>query len=153
MGSPRRNLTSEQFISHTREMRESAAWRALPNNARRVVERLELEHMHHGGRENGRLPCTYGDFEKAGIRRKSIALAIRQAEALGFLEVVKRGYIASTGFRAPSTYRLTHVHNADKRKHGLPTHEWRMIKDQEGAARALDLAAAGKGAPYRDSDE
>lgn len=68
--------------------------------------------------------------------------------ALGFLEVTKRGYIASTGFKAPSTYRLTYVYTPDKRRYGGPTDEWKKIKDDEAARQALDRAALQKGEPY-----
>ena len=39
----------------------------------RVLARIELEHMDHGGCENGKLPVTYTDFEKWGVRADSIA--------------------------------------------------------------------------------
>jgi hypothetical protein len=91
------NKIAEQFIAHTREMRESIAWRYLPDNARRILDRLELEHMHHAGGENGRLPCTYADFARAGIRRRSVSLAIQQCEALGFLEVTNAGRAVTGG--------------------------------------------------------
>jgi hypothetical protein len=48
-------------------MRSSPAWLALPDNARRVLDRLELEHMQHGGAENGVLVVTFDDFERHGI--------------------------------------------------------------------------------------
>jgi hypothetical protein len=80
----KRNSILEAFVTHPLSLRLSPAWQALPNNARRILDRLEVEHMQHGGADNGHLPCTYADFEKAGVRRKSIALAIRQCVALGF---------------------------------------------------------------------
>src|SRR5215207_11211757 len=103
------NQISGQFVAHSRELRESAAWRALPDNARRVLDRLELEHMRHGGAENGSLPCTYADFERAGIRRASVALAIRQCVVLGYVQVTTQGYRGAQGFRQPSLYRLTYI--------------------------------------------
>jgi len=41
--------------------------------------------MEHGGAENGKLPVTYADFEKWGVRPNSIAGAIRTLEALGLI--------------------------------------------------------------------
>jgi hypothetical protein len=105
----RNNTIDEAFAPHRRSMKESVAWRALPDNARRVLDRLELEHMRQGARENGRLICTYTDFEEWALRRKSIARALREAVALGFLEITGRGYKAATGFRQPSTYRVTYL--------------------------------------------
>src|SRR3954469_12528814 len=98
----RRNRIGEQFISHSREMRESPAWRHLPDKARRILERLELEHMRHGGAQNGHLSCTYDDFLKAGVRRQAVPIAIRQCVALGFLQVMRRGGLTYTGYKMPS---------------------------------------------------
>ena len=136
----RRNRIAEQFVYHTRKMRESPAWRALPNNARRVLDRLELGHMHQGGKENGRLKCTYGDFERAGIRRQSVGLAIRQCFELGFLEVTQRGYQAQNGFQVVSTYRLTYVYPADHKVDTVPTDDWKRIRDEASAAAHLERA-------------
>jgi hypothetical protein len=141
----RRNSIAEQFIAHTRAMRESPAWRALPDNARRLLDLLELEHMRHGGCENGRLGLTYGQFKLGGIRRASVPLAIRQCERLGFLEVTLRGYRAAGGFHVSSIYRLTYVHGADVKIDGPPTDEWSRIADDEYAAKAL---AEAEGIPF-----
>jgi hypothetical protein len=135
----KRNSIAESFISHRRSMRESFAWQFLPDNARRVLDRLELEHMRHGGAENGKLICTYSDFAKAGIRRASIALALRQCQALGFLECTRRGWSISE-FRTPSRYRLTYVFG--RGEHGHPTDEWSRIKCAEDAREALRQVAS-----------
>jgi hypothetical protein len=136
-----RNSINGQFIAHRRSMRESPAWRALPDNARRVLDRLELEHMAHSGKQNGRLQCTYDDFERAGLRRRSITLAIRQCVALGFIEVTRGGYKTAGDVRVPSLYRLTYPLNADARRQGLPTDEWAKVADEAMAAALLALAA------------
>ena len=137
-----RNTLTAAWVAHSRDLRESVAWACLPDNARRVLDRLELEHMRHGGAENGSLPCTYADFEKAGIRRASVALAIRQCVALGFVEVTTPGYRAAGGFKQPSLYRLTHVMGCGKSPD--PTHNWQRIKTFEDARAALDKAARAK---------
>jgi hypothetical protein len=123
-------------------MRESWAWRLLPDNARRVLDRLELEHMRQGGAMNGELKCTYSDFEEAGLRRQSVALAIRQAAALGFVQITRKGYKTAAEFRVPSLYRLTYVYNADARLRGMPTNEWQRIAEKQRAEAALQLAGA-----------
>jgi hypothetical protein len=48
-----------QFVAYTREMIESPAYRALSLQGRKILRRLEIEHMAHGGAENGRLPSRY----------------------------------------------------------------------------------------------
>jgi hypothetical protein len=42
--------------------------------------------MHHGGAENGRLPVTFGDFERYGMDHQSVAPAQREVQALGFAD-------------------------------------------------------------------
>jgi hypothetical protein len=71
------------FIAHPRQLLESPSMRVLSLAERRALDRIELEHMAHGGAENGRLPVTYVDFKKWGVRPDSIAGAIRALEALG----------------------------------------------------------------------
>ncbi len=130
----KRNSFNGAFVGHLLEMRESPAWAALPDNARRILDRLEVEHMRHGGTLNGELPCPYGDFEKAGVRRASIPRALRECKALGFIEIVRKGYVTST-FRQPSLYRLTYV--TGRGKSPEPTHEWKRITSPEHANAAL----------------
>lgn len=149
----RRNRIAEQFIAHTRRMRESPAWHVLPDVGRRVLDRLELEHMHQGGQENGRLRCPYSDFEKAGIRRRSIAQGIRACIALGFVEKTEQGYRASNGFCKPSSYRLTYVFSANKHTGGLPTDEWARLTTIAAAKIALRdaIAKAAEDPDHNDS--
>ncbi len=45
--------------------------------------------MAHAGTENGNLICTYNNFADYGVRRSSIAVAIRQLEYMGFIRAVK----------------------------------------------------------------
>jgi hypothetical protein len=126
-------------------MRESPAWRALSFAARKVLDRIEIEHMHHGGAENGKLPVTYRNFEDAGVRRHSVASALREVTALGFVEVTRKGYGGAAEVRAPSLYRLTYLPAWDAGpKDGTGTHDYLKIKtDDEAeaiAAKARDSA-------------
>jgi hypothetical protein len=42
----------------TADMLASPAWRALTGNAMKIVMRIALEHLRHGGVENGKLPVA-----------------------------------------------------------------------------------------------
>ncbi|MFC3078197.1 hypothetical protein ACFODL_08885 [Phenylobacterium terrae] len=128
-----------------KEMRESPAWRAAPDNLRRLLDRLEVEHMRHAGTQNGKLAVTYDDFAEWGVRRASVALTIRQGLALGFLEVTRKGYKSAAEFRVPSLYRLTYVwgRKPGSREAEEPTDEWRRL-DEDGAANALREAATSR---------
>jgi hypothetical protein len=124
-----------QFVPHRLAMLESAAWRALSFTARRILDRIEIEHMGHGGVENGRLPVTYDDLERYGIRRKSISGGLFELAALGFLEITQRGRMAAAEFHVPSKYRLTYVLTFDPA--GAPTDEWSKFASDQEALDAL----------------
>src|SRR5262249_45886537 len=120
----RKNAIGEQFAPRTIRMLESAAYRALSLSARRVLDRVEIELAHHGGFENGNLPVTFAQFEEYGIgNRRSIAAAIRECCALGFLEITLAGRAGNREFRRANLFRLTYRH-LDRAQ---PTHEWTRI--------------------------
>src|SRR6516165_8922526 len=104
----RRNSIDGQFAPHTIEMIKSPAWSVLSLSARRVLDRIEIEHADHGGNDNGRLPVTYDDFERYGIHRHAIGPAIRETVALGFAEITERGRAGNAEFRSPHKFRLTY---------------------------------------------
>ena len=96
----------EPWVWFTREFLESAAWRTAPINTRRVVDRLILEHMAHGGTMNGELICTYKDFEKWGIRHQSLIAAIQDALSRGLVNITQQGRASRGENRQPSKYAL-----------------------------------------------
>jgi hypothetical protein len=60
MPVPRRiSRIAGQFAPRTIAMIESPAFRVLSLSAHRILARLEIELAHHGGKDNGALPCTY----------------------------------------------------------------------------------------------
>jgi hypothetical protein len=89
-------------------MIKSPAWSVLSLSARRVLDRIEIEHADHGGNDNGRLPVTYDDFERYGIHRHAIRAAIQETVALGFVEITERGRAGNREFRSPHKFRLTY---------------------------------------------
>jgi hypothetical protein len=119
------NRPKGPFIWLTLEFLESQAWNMMSLPARKIVERVAIEHMNHAGTRNGALIVTYGDFEKYGVRRKSIALAIKKAVALGFIDVTGKGHRSYGIGRRPSTYGITWLPRCD----GTPaSNRWRKIK-------------------------
>ncbi len=133
-----------QFAARPIEMLRSPAMAVLSLSARRLLDRLEIEFADHGGTENGRLPVTYEHFVEFGIERHAIAPAIREAQALGFIEVTEKGIAGNREFRRPSLYRLTYRHG----EHTGPTHEWRRV-DTLAEASAIARAARSKKQPTR----
>jgi hypothetical protein len=129
-----------QFAPRTIEMLRSPAYCVLSLSARRVLDRLEIELADHGGNDNGRLPVTYADFHHYGIDRHAIAPAIRELEALGFIEIMQRGRAGNAEFRSPSLYRITYRHCG---RNG-PTDEWRRIVETEAQLLARAARRASK---------
>lgn len=140
-----RTSINGQFAPRTIEMIRSPAFCVLSLSARRVLDRLEIELADHGGKDNGRLPVTYADFHHYGIDRHAIAPAIREVEALGFVEITQRGRAGNAEFRSPSLYRITY------RAYGRygATDEWRRIGELEAQAiaRAARRASSQKQNP------
>jgi hypothetical protein len=138
----RRSRISGQFAPRLIEMLESPAYRVLSLSARKVLDRIEIEHAHHGGIDNGRLPVTYDDFLKYGIHRHSVRAAINELVALGFLEITREGRAGNAEWRQPNLFRLTYRH-----AEGIPsdgTHEWKKIKTEQEAERLAKTGRAAK---------
>jgi hypothetical protein len=72
------------------------------------------------------------------VRRKSVALAIRQCVALGFIEVTHRGGRSVSQYKAPSRYRLTYI--IGRSPSPQPTDEWKLINTKQEALVALAKA-------------
>ena len=102
-------------------MMTSHAWNQLTLNARRVLDRLLIEHMNHAGTCNGQLVVTYDDFEALGIRRNSIKPAINLAKKLGFLKIIRPGRGGKGPSRLPTIYALTWLPIGDS----PPTNDWK----------------------------
>jgi hypothetical protein len=122
-------------------MLRSPAWRVLSLSARRLLDRLEIEHANHGGAENGRLPVTYENLEAYGIHRHAIGPAIREVVALGFVEITEAGRAGNAEFRRPNLFRLTYLNT-----NVGPTDEWQKIAENEAEeiARAARSNTASK---------
>jgi hypothetical protein len=136
----RKNKIAGQWSARTIEMMESPAFRVLSLSAHRVLDRLELEHAHHAGNDNGQLAVLYDYFEEYGIHRHAISAAIREVVALGFVEITEQGRAGNAEWRRPNKFRLTYRY-VDRAK---PTDEWRRIKTTEEAEMVARTARAGR---------
>jgi hypothetical protein len=139
----RRNKIAGQFAHLLIETLESPAYRVLSLSALRVFSRIQIEHAHHGGKENGRLPVTFRDFYKYGVHWNAIAPAIRELEALGFIRITQVGRAGNGEFRIPNKFALTHLLTDD---HTAPTNDWRRIKTIEDATA---IAGAARKTPAK----
>jgi DNA-binding XRE family transcriptional regulator len=134
----------QQWTWWSIEMMESPAHRALNLSERRIVDRIRIELGHHAGQDNGRLPVTFRDFIKYGVRVHSIAPGIRAVEALGFIRVTQWGIASNSEFKVPTKFALTHL--PTNRDQDAATNDWQAIKTQEDAEA---IAKAARNAPSR----
>ena len=135
-----RNRISGQWSARLIEMLESPAYRALSASGHLVMSRIEIELAHHGGNDNGRLPVTTDDFVRYGMHRTSVAPAIRELVALGFIRITVRGRGGNADHGEPNQFMLTFAHGLDV----MPTHEWRRIKTLDEAKLIARAARADK---------
>ncbi|MBX3571073.1 MAG: hypothetical protein KF694_01850 [Mesorhizobium sp.] len=124
------------FVPHRLELLLSPAWQRAPRPLRTILERLEIEHLRHGGQENGFLFVSYQQIVAAGVSRRSIKSACQLGEKLGLLEVVQDGELTGD-LRPPNRYRLTYV---PAKGAAAPTDEWKSITKE----RAMTIVAAFK---------
>jgi hypothetical protein len=135
----RKSSINGQWAAVTIEMLESPAYRVLSLSGHRVLARIQIELARHGGKDNGRLPVTYDDFQAYGVDRHAIGPALREVEALGFIQTTERGRAGNAEWRTPSRYRLTFRGPAGAYD---GTDEWRLVT--EGEAKYLAKAARQK---------
>jgi hypothetical protein len=102
-------LGTNGFVGHTRALLESDAWRRRSIHLVRVLDRLELEHLDHAGKENGYLKVTYDDFVKYGVSRRFIRPALQEGVARGLILITHPGGYSGAGRQDPSTYQLTYL--------------------------------------------
>jgi hypothetical protein len=131
----KRNAISGTFAWQLIEMLEAPAYMALSLSAHRALARIQIELAHHGGNDNGKLPVTFEDFIKYGIDRHAIAPALRELEALGFIEITERGRAGNAEFRSPNKFRLTH-----RKTDVEPTNDWRKVKSIDEAVSIAQAA-------------
>ncbi|MGY2995855.1 hypothetical protein [Mesorhizobium sp. URHB0026] len=131
MSRKRAWLTS--WVPHRLELLISPSWHLAPVPLRRMLERLEIEHMRHGGMNNGELFVSFGQFEAANISRRKITATQALGAVLGLMETI-RPQEPSGDLRGPNAYRLTYV---PAKGASVPTDEWKKI-DEDRATKLID---------------
>jgi len=131
------------YVPHTRELLEAPVWRVLSLSGHRVLDRIEIEHLRHGGKDNGELPVTFNNFEAYGIHRHSIAPALRECAVLGLVRITRRGSAGNAEHRRPNHFLLTYL---PAKGRGQASNEWRRFKT---FAEADAVAQAARAAVLR----
>jgi hypothetical protein len=138
----RNKMGSLQWCARPLDLLESPAYQVLSRGAHQVMSRIEIELRHHGGRDNGKLPCTFDDFIRYGVHRNAIAPAIRELEAIGIIRAV-HGRAGNAEFRIPNRFFLTYANERDGKK-SPPPNDWRKIRTIEEADLLVRAARAAK---------
>jgi hypothetical protein len=89
-------------------------------NVKRLVDFLMVEHVDHGGKENGRLLAPWNQLVECGIGRRLIAETVSEASRRGLLDV-RHG-----AGRAANTYTLTFLKTFDGEP---PSNRWRTFRE------------------------
>jgi hypothetical protein len=113
-------MKHEPFVMLPRSLLISDAWVTASVNVYRLLTYLMAEHLARGGKANGKLKAPYGQLVHAGIGRRLISEAIREAEHRGLVRVARGGQRVATKFA------ITWLSTADAQP---PTDAW---KDYEG---------------------
>ncbi|MGH7089277.1 MAG: type IV toxin-antitoxin system AbiEi family antitoxin domain-containing protein [Stellaceae bacterium] len=118
------------WVPHTVELLKSVAWRKRSIHCSRLIDRMEIEHMAHAGKENGYLVVTYDQFVEYGISRKFIRRAIEETVERGLLVVARQGAYRGGARSCPNLYRLTYLRSkfvplAGAPYYVEPTNDWR----------------------------
>jgi hypothetical protein len=133
----RRYKITAQWAWSPREALESPAYRALSLSGHRVLARIQLEHLEHAGKENGKLPVTFRDFNEYGVHWNAIAPGIREVRALGFIRITQEGWSGNGEWCRPNKFALTHLPTKDNPK---PTEDWKRIETIEEAEMIAETA-------------
>lgn len=114
---------------------QSPAYRALTIPARGCLDFLMIEHLTHGGAENGNLMAPYRQLAASGVRKDSISEALHMLEAFGVIERTQYG--GRQGGRAnASRYGLGWL---PLRGEPVPRERYRKITVEQVAAHASEL--------------
>lgn len=130
------------FVPHRLELYLSPSWSMAPRPLRVILERLEIEHLRHGGFKNGALFVSYGEFVKHGVSRKSIKRTLQLGSDLGLVEVIPPEG-GGGNIREPNAYRLTYVPGTGKER---PTDEWKSMTEARVKALLADHRVEEKAA-------
>jgi hypothetical protein len=126
-------LGTRGWIGHPRGLLESEAWRGRSIHAVRVLDRLELEHLLHAGKENGFLTVTHRQFVEWGLSNNNVRPAIDECVHRGLIRVTHQGSYAGGAIHNPSKYQLNYlawkfIPAIGAPQYMEPTNEWKNFQ-------------------------
>lgn len=105
----------EAFVGEPLSLLESAGYRALNFPALKILGFLKLEHVRHGGAENGRLLAPHRQLRDGGISPRKVKPALAMLEAFGIIRCTSGGK-RQGGRPNAATYALTWLPTCDGQK-------------------------------------
>lgn len=110
----------------TAAMLGSPTYQALDANGRRVLDFLMLEHLAHGGKENGNLAAPHRQLAAFGVTKDYVAPALDTLIRLGFVRRTFEGLrLADNG--KPARFALTWLPTKGDGFLEPPTHDWKRV--------------------------
>lgn len=136
-GRAKRWKFEEGFIGEPMSLLESPGYQALNFPAWKILGFLKLEHVRHGGAENGRLMAPHRQLQALGISPRHIKPALAMLEAFGVIRCTTDG--ARLGGRPNAAkYALTWLPTCDGQ---LPTEDYRTVTRIDVSAYQTDRYA------------
>jgi hypothetical protein len=99
--------------------------------------------LYHAGKDNGKLPVAFQNFQDFGVHCDAIAPAVREVTALGFARMTQQGRAGNGEFCIPNIFALTHL--PTERGQVAATNDWTLIKTVE---EAMNIAETARKAPH-----
>lgn len=106
---------------------ESYAYRALSAPARKILDFLFIEHLRHGGNENGNLAAPYSQLANFKISSRDIPKAFAMLEAFGIITRLNE-YNKINGRYNTGRYFIDLFPD---REGNLPNYAWKKITPKE----------------------
>lgn len=122
-GRAKRWKFEEAFVGEPMSLLESPGYQALNFPAFKILAFLKLEHVRHGGAENGRLLAPHRQLQALGIGPRHIKPALAMLEAFGIIRVTTDGERLG-GRPNAARYALTWLPTCDGQ---LPTEAYRKV--------------------------
>lgn len=122
-GRAKRWKFEEAFVGEPMSLLESPGYQALNFPAFKILAFLKLEHVRHGGVENGRLMAPHRQLQALGISPRKIKPALAMLEAFGIVRCTSGGERLG-GRPNAATYALTWLPTCDG---SLPTEGFKSV--------------------------
>lgn len=122
-GKAKRWQFTEGFIGEPQSLLESPGYRRLNLPAFKILTFLKIEHVRHGGMENGNLLAPHLQLRGLGISGRKIRPALTMLEAFGIIRRTSDGS-RQGGRPNAATYALTWLPTCDG---SMPTEDYKAI--------------------------